>query len=199
MRKMPHGGWAKLPAGSPVVSPKRLLSWLWTALWLVGVVLTLGIFAAALPRRRFLEEMAVTVAVWQGYPRRLERLSEALIAHESRHTTQTTWLGWALAPLTFFSRTARAVAGLPLFAVAYFLLLPTGHAFGRFYLELDADRAAWRLGLREGWLTTGDVLVRAGRRAEALSSGTYFWAWPRSWAATAYEKMAREIIHEATR
>ncbi len=105
-----------------------------------------------------------------------------------------------LAPLTFFSRTVRAVAGLPFFAVVYLLLpLPLGLAAGRFYLELDADRAAWRLALREGWMTNGEVLVEAGRRAESLSRGIYLFAWPRSWASRRYDRLARELVHEATR
>lgn len=173
----------------------------WTALWVVGVVLTLGLLAWKMPLSTWRENVATTVGPWQGYPARYTELDRVLVAHESRHTAQCVALGWALAPLVLpiFSRTARAVAGLPLFAVLYFLLLPAGLAFGRFFLELDADRASWRLGLREDWLTSGDVLVRAGQRAESLSRGIYLYAWPRSGANERYERMAREIVHEATR
>lgn len=171
----------------------------WTALWVVGVVLTLGLLAWKLPLSRWRNSVATTVGPWQGYPRGLTSLGETLVAHESRHTAQCVALGWILAPLTFYSRTVRAVAGLPFFAIAYFLLLPIGLAAGRFYLELDADRAAWRLALRRDWMTSGGVLVKAGQRAESLSRGIYLYAWPRAWASRAYEKMAREVIHEATK
>jgi hypothetical protein len=184
------------PAARVVTKDSRL----WTVLWVIGAVLTLGLIALKMRLRTFLEDVATTIGPWQGYPRRLTELVRELVAHESRHTTQTTWFGWVLAPLVFFSRTARSIAGLPIFAAVYFLLpLPIGLAAGRFYLELDADRAAWRLGLREGWMTNGEVLLRAGQRAESLSRGIYLWAWPRSWAVRAYERMARTIVHEASR
>lgn len=174
-------------------------SWLWTALYVLGLILTLGLLRLAFSRRRFLEDLAVTVGPWQGYWRGLRELRNELVAHESGHTTQTTWFGWLFFPIAWINRKLRSVLGLPGFAIAYFLLLPVGFAFGRFYLELDADRRAWRLGLKEGWMSTGEVLVNAGIRAELLSSRTYFYTWPKSWSAKAYEKMAREIIYEATR
>ena len=163
------------------------------------MVLTLGLLALKVSLRKWLEGIACAVGPWQGYSRLLPELRPELVAHESRHTTQTTWFGWAFAPLTFFSRTVRSIVGFPIFLLVYFVLpLPVFLAAGRFYLELDADRAAWRLALKEGWMTTGEVLVRAGTRAEALATGIYT-AWPRTWAAAAYEKMARDLVHEATR
>lgn len=174
-------------------------SWLWTAAWVLGVVATLGLLPLKVSLRKWLEGIACAVGPWQGYSRFLPELREETVAHECRHTTQTTWFGWALAPLTFFSRTVRAIVGFPIFLLVYYAIPPFVYlAPGRFYLELDADRAAWRLALREGWMTTGEVLVRAGRRAEALSTGLYI-AWPRPWASAAYEKMARELVYEATR
>lgn len=174
-------------------------SWLWTAAWIVGVVFTLGLLPLKVSLRKWREDIACAVGPWQGYPRRLPELRKELIAHECRHTTQSTWFGWLLFPLTFFSRKVRAIAGFPFFLLVYYALPPFVFlAVGRFHLELDADRAAWRLALRERWMSTGEILVRAGNRAEALSSGIYV-AWPRSWASAAYEKMARKLVHEATR
>lgn len=175
-------------------------AWTWTALWVVGVVLTLGLLALKMSRKKWLEGVAAAVGPWQGYPRRLETLECRRIAHESRHTTQATCFGWLFLPIAWTNRTLRAVLGLPVFAAVYFVLpLPLGLAAGRFYLELDADRASWRLALREGWMTSGDVLVAAGRRAESLSRGIYLYAWPRSWAVSAYDKMARALVYEATK
>jgi hypothetical protein len=175
-------------------------SWLWTALWIVGLVLTLGTLAIGLSLRKFLEGTATAFGPWQGYPRHLRELVRRLVAHEGRHTTQTTWFGWLIFPIAWISRRVRSVCGLPLFALVYFVLpFPILLAAGRFYLERDADRAAWRLGLEEGWMTTGEVILRAGQRAESLSGGTYFYAWPRPWARKSYEKLARDLVYEATR
>ena len=181
-----------------VVTTKDSLGW--TVLWVAGAVLTLGLLALKMNLRTWRERVSATVAYWQGHPRVYHELPNELVAHESRHTTQTTWFGWVLAPIAWVNRKFRSVLGLPVFAAVYFLLpLPIGLAAGRFYLELDADRAAWRLGLRDGWMTNGEVLVRAGARAEALSRGIYLYAWPRSWASAAYERIAREVIHESTK
>ena len=118
-------------------------SWFWTAAWVVGMVLTLGLLALKVSLRKWLEGIACAVGPWQGYSRLLPELRPELVAHESRHTTQTTWFGWAFAPLTFFSRTVRSIVGFPIFLLVYFVLpLPVFLAAGRFYLELDADRAA---------------------------------------------------------
>lgn len=175
-------------------------SWGWTLLYVVGCAFTLGFLALGITRRRFLEEFATTVITRQGYPRAWPTLSNRVVVHESRHTTQATWFGWLLAPIAWASRRLRAWLGVPGFALTYFVLpLPIGLAAGRFYLELDADRAAWRAGLKAGWLRQGEVLAHAEQRAETMSSGAYFWTWPRSWARRSYRKAAERIVAQAAR
>lgn len=178
----------------PVAVVQTKDSWVWIALWVLGVVLSLGVFALGMPLRRFLEDFATTIVTRQGYARTWPKLSRALVAHESRHTTHAVWLGWWAFPITWISRRLRAwFGGLP-YAVLYFVLpIPMGLAAGRFYLELDADRAAWRRGLREGWMSPEEVLARADRRGETLASGAYGWAWPGPLARRSYRRAARKI------
>lgn len=172
-------------------------SCLWTALWVAGVVLTAGALALGVSLRRFLEEFATTFVTRQGYPTAWPTLSRRIVAHESRHTTQATWFGWLVLPLAWVSRRVRAWLGAPFFAAVYFLLpLPIGLAYGRFRLELDAEVAAWRRGLREGWLSEREVRELATMQAELLSSGAYLWAWPRVWTVPAYAAAAAAVLRE---
>jgi hypothetical protein len=169
--------------------------WAWTALWVAGVVLTLGVLALGISRRRFLDEFATTFVTRQGYPGAWPRLSRLIVAHESRHTTQSTWFGWLFLPIAWINRRLRAWLGAPGFALVYFVLpVPAGFALGRFYLELDADKAAWRLGLREGWLTAAEVVDSAERRGRTMASGAYCWAVPRSYSTRSYRRAARSIV-----
>jgi len=172
--------------------------WAWTLLWVVGVVFTLGFLALGLSRRRFLEDFATTFITRQGYPRAWARLSLRLIRHEGRHTTQSTWFGWWAFPVAWASRRLRAWLGAPLNALVYFVLpLPAGLAAGRFYLELDADRTAWRAGLADRTMTPADVRDHAASRAKTMSSGAYLWAWPAPWSRSAYSSAAEEVIRRA--
>jgi hypothetical protein len=175
-------------------------SWGWTLLWSLGVAVTLGGLALGISLRRFLDDFATTFITRQGYPRTWPRLSNGVIVHEGRHTTQATWFGWLFFPIAWANRRLRAWLGTPGFALVYFVLpLPIGLAAGRFYLELDADRAAWRLGLAEGWMTPEEVRERARSRALTMSGGSYFWAWPRPWAKSTYRKAAEVVIRETER
>jgi hypothetical protein len=174
--------------------------WGWTALYVAVCALTLGLLAIGLSRRRFLDDFATTAVTRQGYPRAWPRLSNRVVVHESRHTTQAVAFGWWLFPIAWVNRRLRAWLGALPNAIVYGLLpLPIGLAAGRFYLELDADKAAWRRGLREGWLSQGEVEAHAKRRAATMSSGAYFWAWPGPWARKAYRAAALEIIEERLR
>jgi hypothetical protein len=185
-------------AAEPVAVVTTKDHWGWTALYVLGCALTLGVLALGISRETFLEKFATTFITRQGYPRAWPSLSNRVVVHESRHTTQSTWFGWLFAPVAWANRRLRAWLGVPGFALAYFVLpLPIGLAAGRFYLELDADKAAWRRGLREGWLTPDEVLRHAARRAETMSGGAYVWAWPRPWARGSYRRAADRIVAEA--
>jgi len=163
----------------------------------VVTFLTLGIFALGIGRRRFRERFASAVCTRQGYPRAWPELSNCVVYHESRHTTQATWFGWFFLFAAWASRRLRAWLGLvPNLLVYAFLPLPVYLAAGRFYLELDADRAAWCRCLAEGSMRPVEVRARAWARAQSLSSGDYVWAWPSCWAHSAYKKTAEKVIEE---
>jgi len=179
----------------PVAVVETKDAWYWSALWWTGAVLTLGLLALGISRRTFLDEYATTLITRQGYSRLWESLSERLIFHEGRHTTQATWFGWILFPVAWINRRLRAWLGAPGFALAYFVLpLPVGLAAGRFYLELDADKAAWRECMKRGLITPEEIRANATHRAERLSGGNYLWAWPRPWAVRAYQRAAEDVI-----
>lgn len=171
----------------------------WKLLWGLGVALTLGVFAAAMRLRRFLEDFGTTVGCWLGFPRRIEEIDPRFLRHECRHVTQFTWFGWAFPVLGwFFGRTVRAVAGVIPMGVVYALLpLPAGLALGRYLLEADAEETSWRAGLRDGTLAPEQVRLRAASFGALLAGGAYLWAWP--WAVSGLGKRAERVIRETVR
>jgi hypothetical protein len=184
----------------PVSVVEAKAAWYWSALFWVGVVFTLGLLLLGISFKKFMEDYATTLITRQGYPSIWAVLSERVIFHEGRHSTQSTWFGWLFFPIAWISRRLRAWLGLPGFAAVYFLLpLPVGLAAGRFYLELDADRRAWRECLKRGLKTPGQIRGHAERRAERLSGGNYFWAWPAPWARSAYSKAAEAEIRRSAK
>jgi hypothetical protein len=171
----------------------------WKVLWGLGVTLTLGIFAAAMPLRRFLEDFGTTVGFWLGFPRRLTEIAIRFLRHECRHVTQFVWFGWAFPILGwFFGRKVRALAGVIPMGITYALLpLPVGFALGRYLLEADAEETSWRAGLKDGTLNEYDVKERALTFGALLSGKAYLWAWP--WAVSGLTKRANRAIAETVR
>jgi hypothetical protein len=176
--------------------------WFWSAAWWFLAVITLGLIAIKMSKRRFLDDFATTLGPWHGYPRQWSRLSKRLLVHEGRHTTQFVFCGYFVPVLGWipgsFGRKLRAVVGLLPMAIVYgLLLLPIYFALGRWLLELDADRTSWRWQIRNGY-TPEQVLVRASRFGNLVTSGAYLWAWPR-WAGgvRVFERSADKVIREA--
>lgn len=166
---------------------------LWFVLWLAGLVLTLGLLAIKMGWKTFRDEFATTIGPIQGYPRPWGSLSERLIVHEGRHTTQAVFFGWFVPVLGwFFGRTVRAFVGLiPMGAVYLLLPVPILGAFGRFYLELDADRASWKWMLKHG-ASSEHVLARAIRFGAKVCGGEYLWAL--IGGQRLFEKAAKRVI-----
>lgn len=184
----------------PVAVIEDKSAWYWSALFWTGVVFTLGLLLLGISFVTFMKEYATTLITRQGYPKTWQVLSERVIFHEGRHTTQATWFGWLFFPIAWINRRLRAWLGTPGFALAYFVLpLPVGLAAGRFFLELDADKKAWKECLVRGLKTPEQILGHAERRAERLSGGNYFWAWPRPWARSIYRRAAERSIKAHSR
>lgn len=166
----------------------------WRVLWWLGAVLTLGVLPALLPLRRFLEDFATAVGPWVGIPRRWPSVTPRLLRHECRHATQFTWFGWLTPVLGWcFGRRVRAAAGVLPLGVAYALLpLPIGLALGRYWLEADAEVAAWRGGLADGTLPPADVRARATEFGRLLAGPSYGFAWP--WAVRCLRRRAEREV-----
>ncbi len=181
----------------PISLIETKLKWYWSALYWIGVIFTLGLLIFAMSHRKFMNEFATTLITRQGYPPSWKTLSIRVIIHECRHTTQAVFFGWLLFPISWINRRLRGWLGLPFFTLFYFVLpFPIYFAAGRFYLELDADKKSWRECLKSGVKTPNQIREHAKRRAERLSSGDYFWAWPKSLSLRSYKRAAEIIIEE---
>jgi len=176
----------------------------WRALWWVGAVLSLGVLAALVPLRRFLEDFASGVAIWVGFPPRAASIGFRWLRHELRHVTQfvafgylVPVLGWL--PLGLLGRRVRAVVGVLPYAVVYVLglPLPLGLALGRYYLERDAEVTAWRAGLADGSLTPAYVRLRAETFGRLLRGRAYGFACP--WAVRDLRRAAEREVERFTR
>jgi hypothetical protein len=171
--------------------------WFWTAVWVLGMILTLGLLALGVSladwRRR-----AATVGPLQGYPSAFPPI-KSVIAHEARHTWQCQAFGWIFAPLIvpIFWRTFRAWCGLLPFLLFYFVFpFPVWICWGRFRLELSAAKGEWKYLLKRS-ADADYVRVRAKSFSEAVGSGQYFWPWPKARVMAAFEKAAEKMIKEA--
>jgi len=183
----------------PSVTLKTKDSWFWSALWVIMVVLTLGVYAFKTSLKRFLEDFAITIGPIMGYPRKWARLGRRLIVHESRHAWQCIiaalfipvlgWVPW---------RKWRAYIGILPMGAAYLLPVIPWLCYGRYRLELDADVASWRWALMAGY-GPEEIRREAARRAEVVGGGAYFWPWPKSLVRRGYTKAAEKVIKEVGR
>jgi hypothetical protein len=136
-------------------------------------------------REVFLNRFSTTIANHHFYPEKwlIDSVLEVGI-HEARHTRQFRFFGFWIHPLV----------GLPIAAVVYLLLLlPIGAAFGRFFMELDADKESWRYMVKEEY-TNEEILEHARRRANTLSGSCYLWAVPKFISSYFYTRSAKKII-----
>lgn len=195
---------AKYEAIAAEIEPAARLSTkdsaFWVAVWIAGVVLTLGIMAVALPKRRFIDDFAITFGPIQSYPRSWPALSKRLLVHECRHTKQAVVMGWFVPILGwFFGRRVRAYAGLLWMTVFYLLtpIIPIGLCVGRWLLELDADRTAWRWAIRNGY-DAPMIKLAASERVDKVCGRSYLWAWPKWLGGRAlYLSTAERVIEAA--
>lgn len=151
--------------------------------WILFVI-TFG----QMKRETYMQRFATTFANYHCYPKEYTTGQvEALLPHESRHTKQFRALGLFIHPLVGF---------LPAMLVYLILPLPILLAYGRFYIEYDADRASYRYKLRYLGYTQSSILSSAARKGEVVSGASYFWCWPRPWAKKAYFNLATKVINE---
>lgn len=168
--------------------------WIWRPIAAVVWALRFG----RRPYRDFLDNYATTFGPIQAYPRSFKRLSDRLLRHECRHTTQSVALGWFV-PVAgwFFGRRVRAWAGLLPMAVLYGLVFfPFGLAYGRYWLERDADRAMYRWALSKGYSAQW-VRDRAQEFAGDVCGAAYAWSWPSGWGIRGFLRVANDEIKAA--
>jgi hypothetical protein len=157
-------------------------AWPWKVIAALVMICTFG----GIPYRTFLEKYATTIGPIQGYPRSWSKLSTRLLIHEARHTRQSRWFGLGIHPWL----------GLPIFGLLYLLVfLPLGFAYCRWRFEIDADLAAYRWALRNGYEPDW-VRDRAKRFGAQVCSGHYGWSWIIG-GTRGFEKAAEKAIHEA--
>jgi len=164
-------------------------------LWFIGVILSLGVLIFAIPLKTFLARYSITFGPVQGYPRAYSALAESTIVHEGNHTKQVVAFGWLFPVLGWISRKLRVWVGLPFFAITYFGLFPIPYlGFGRFYLELNADRHTIAWMLTEGRYPQSVVRDYVVSRALSLSSRSYVWAVSQRFALTKYNKLFLQAV-----
>jgi hypothetical protein len=160
--------------------------WSKLAAWFLFII-TCG----KMTREKFLQNTATCIGPLHFFPAHYDyRTVEWVEPHEARHTQQFRWLGLGIHPW---------VGLLPAILVYGFLPLPTMFAYGRFYMEVDADRASWRYKLENNLMNEVDVQMAAMRRAKSLAGPTYFWALRYQESLRRYQKAAAEVIDEYTK
>lgn len=161
----------------------RAIAWILCTLY---TIITLGF--KRYDREAFFTRFATTIANYHFYPKEWSPWQvETTLPHEGRHTKQLKWMGYGLHPLLGLS------TSLPVYA---FLPIPIGLAYGRFYMELDAERTTWKWKLENNIITPSEVRTRAESFATTVAGPAYFYCWPKSWAIKKFKKEAEEVINE---
>lgn len=191
---------AKYEAIAAEIEPAAVLvtkdHWIWTALWIGLVAITFGLALIGMGRTKFLTQYATSLGPWHGYPSSFPVLSKYLLVHECRHTSQFVFAGWFVPVLGwFFGRKVRAVVGLLPMAIVYGLVvLPIGLAVGRWQLELDADRTAWRWAIRHGY-SLAQIRTRAEAFGRKVCGAPYLFSWPLGGVGV-FKRSAEKVIHD---
>lgn len=147
-------------------------------------------------RQTFLERFATTMGPIQAYPSSWKGISALLVTHESQHCQQCLFAGWFVPVFGwFFGRRVRIWVGLLPMAFVYGLFpLPLFFAWGRFRLELDAERRAWQAALDNGWLSPERIIQRADEKGELVASWSYLRSWPKKWAVQSFQRRAERLV-----
>jgi hypothetical protein len=119
-------------------------------------------------REDFMKNTAVSLLHWIFIPREWDyQAALDVLPHECQHAKQQRYMGLGIHP----------IGGIPVAAITYGLFpLPVFCAFGRAWMEINADQAKWKYGLQNGTMNEAEILTDAIERAEYLSSKTYLWA-----------------------
>lgn len=156
-------------------------------------VLTLGIGNKGKKwKERFINNFLTTIGPWILVPKNFN-LDDFywILPHEARHVKQYRFFAFGLHPLLGFPGMLFVYALLP---------LPMFGAFGRVYLEMDAERARWKELLRI-WknesLALAILYSRCEDFANTVASSMYFYSMPTSFVKWYFRRKLEKIIHES--
>jgi hypothetical protein len=178
-----------------IITTKK--SWFWSFLWWCMCVPTLGLISLRMPKSRFLKKYSTTIGPIQAYPQEYSHINEMLIVHECQHTKQAIFCGYFVPFLGwlegFFGRKIRAWVGLPIMLLVYGVLpFPIYFCYGRYRLELNADRRACEWALKNGY--SMDYLEKyLEYRANCVGGGEYLWSWPKFAVKKGYKKLVDDL------
>jgi hypothetical protein len=149
----------------------------------------LNVLVFWMSRERFMEHFATTVGPVVLIPDAWSTAeARDVIPHEAGgHVRQFRWCGLLIHPW----------AGLLFMGLIYGLLFfPIMFAYFRYRLELHAESVRWRVLLSEGRASPSDVMNRAQRFADTVSSWAYLKPWPAAWVKRGFVRKAKRIIEE---
>jgi len=194
--------------------------WVWTAIWVFALILTLGVLALIVPLSQW-RSRAATIGPIAGYPEDWP-LAKRTVVHEARHSWQYQLFGWLFFPIvslvlsltlgswwfmlgsllslvTLASRSLRGWLGVLPFWLFYFVLpFPVKLCYFRYRLELSADRRSWKWMLRNGY-TPDDVRGRAQEFGEIVAGKQYGWPWFKFWVMWGFKRAAEREIKAAAK
>jgi hypothetical protein len=170
------------PDGLMIVVPKT--GWFWKV---ISYAVTIVTFGGQRPKI-FMEDYATTfVDIVAVPPSWTIGQLERVLPHEHRHVEQAKMCGLGL----------HAWVGIWVYAILYCLVFfPIGIAYFRYRFECDAERDKYRYLLANGG-SESDLRRRADRFSETLSSGAYFWCWPKKWVSKRLHKYVDEVLKES--
>lgn len=175
-----------------------LKSW-WRLFWILGPVL--GVLGLYIVTRIILWNLrAATIGPVQGHPEKyvdgtpVMGLNCGTVVHEGNHSKWYQILGWLFFPIAWINRSFRAWLGCIPFWLIYFILpFPVYLCYGRYRLELNADREKWRL-LKVSGAPPEQIMQEAMIFAACVAGRQYFYPWPRFWVMWGFKRAAKRVI-----
>jgi hypothetical protein len=134
---------------------------------------------------KFFPDFAFTLANYHFYPRNWSKKTLLrVLPHESRHTAQFRWAGLGIHPIIGF---------IPMMVLYVFFPIPIFFAVGRFFLELDADKACFDYLLTNNLATKQSILFRIKQRINSLTGKDYLYSVPKWFAKYFYNKISKNL------
>ena len=82
---------------------------------------------------------------------------------------------------------------VPFFLVYFVIPFPVFLCYGRYRLELSAERKRLEWMLKNGYSYT-DVTIQAKRFGDVVAGRQYGWPWPGFWVRWGFKRMAKQVV-----